>query len=153
MISWTKGGTEHSFQLKVFITDSHDPVKVNWQCKTIYQPFKLDLNFNSFAFITTWIAVYARCAWITTMKQVSSKLMLKFYFQKIHAYTSCKHSESRLCRGILELCSRPTLGHPSACPCRGAADIACGINFTTYPHIELSTKDVSSCLPYLCTYF
>lgn len=33
------------------------------------------------------------------------------------------------------------LGHPSACPCRGAADIACGINFVTYLRVGLSTKD------------
>lgn len=33
------------------------------------------------------------------------------------------------------------LGRPSACPCRGAADIACGINFVTYPSVSLSPMD------------
>lgn len=32
-------------------------------------------------------------------------------------------------------------GHPSACPCRGAADIACVMNVIIYPRVGLSTKD------------
>lgn len=32
------------------------------------------------------------------------------------------------------------LGHPSACPCRGAADIACGINFVTYPCVNFQQR-------------
>jgi len=32
-------------------------------------------------------------------------------------------------------------GHPSACPCKGGADFACGINVIIYPPVGLSTKD------------